>query len=442
MANITAPSSWYKQRPGYAQAVNISNLDANQLIQLQTLLKNAGYYTGAVGDAPSLALWGALGNFQRTAGFGNTHPDISVEEWYALNTLSDAVANKRTNLDIGVWNTLMGARQSGIISVPDPNGWSYAPPGAIGVSPSNQTQGSTAPPQQPAAAPAQPPAGAAAAPQVDAFASMDLILSQYGLGAGSEFDLRDWAHSQATGPSYSPDVFKLNLMQTDAYKTRFGNVNQQRLASGLPALTPDQILEYEQGFAGIMQRVGAPASFYDNWRDYQSDLAEGTSLLEIQDRAEIAKQWTYGLPPEVKQAFAEVTGAGDLQSVWAYVLNPTKAAPLIAHQLQMAEIMGAGARFGIGVDQGMADTIANLGVDYGRAQQGFGQLDAEAALFQEGVGERDDLTVQQEGFSAVFGTGPGGAAALTQRAAARRASVEGGGGFERTRTGYAFGEAS
>lgn len=435
MPNIQTDPTWNAKgtRPAYAQQVNVANLSGEQLTQLQTLLKNAGYYTGNVGDPIGLALLGALGNFQRSGGYGDTSSVITPDMWYGLNVLSDTVANRRQVTDIGVWNTLQGARQMGVSSIPDPNQWSYGAPGGIGVAPGNTAP--TAPGTQPNQTPANAPPASAQPDQTSAFAGMDQILRDYGLGAGSEFDLSSWAREQAKGATYSPDVFKEQLRLTDQYKTRFGEVNQQRLAKGLSAWTPQQILEYENQAAGIMSRAGGPANFYDNWRDWQGAIGNGKSLAEISDLVDVAKQWTYSLPPEVKQAFANITGAGDLQSVWAYVLDPDKAAPLITHQLTMAEITGAGSRFGIGVDQQMADTLANLGVTYDRAQQGFAQLDATSATFDETVGEREDLTKEGTGIAAVFGTGPGAQAALDQRRAARDASLAGGGSFERSRTG-------
>lgn len=435
MPNIAAPPGWVKQgqAPSYARTTNVSSMTPEQTMQLQTLLKNAGYYTGNVGDPVGLALLGALGNFQQSGGYGPTSAVITDDMWYGLNVLSDTVANKRAITDIGVWNTLVGARQMGVGSIPDPNSWSYGAPGGIGIGPGNAAPAAPTPAANVPPANAPPPT--AQPDNTSAFASMDQILNSYGLGAGSEFDLRAWAKTQAAGATYSPDVFKQQLMLTSQYQTRFGDVNQKRLAKGLSAWTPEQILNFETEAAGIVKRAGGPANFYDDWRDWQGAIGEGTSLLEIGDRVAITKQWTYSLPPEVKQAFANITGAGDLQSVWAYVLDPAKAAPLIEHQLTMAEITGAGSRFGIGVDQNMADTLANLGVTYGQAQQGFQTLDASGGLFDETVGESTDFTKENQGVAAVFGTAPGAQQALDQRRASRAASVSGGGGYQRSQRG-------
>jgi hypothetical protein len=436
VANIQTPTTWVKgQKPAYANDVDVRNMSPDQVEQLTTLLKNAGYYTGPVTSDPAalngLALLGAIGMFQQSGGYGPTSSVITSDMWYGLNVLSDTVANKRPVTDLGVWNTLTGARALGVSSVPDPNQWSYGVPGGAGVKPGNTapTPPTTTPNVNPAPA---PNTGAA---DRDAFASMDAILTEYGLGAGSEFDLRDWAHKQATGATYNSDVFKADLMETDAYKQRYGNVNQQRLAKGLSAWTPQQIREFETSAAGIMSRAGGPGNFYDSWRDWQGAIANGWSLAEVQDRADVVSKWTYSLPPEVKQAFAQVTGTAGLQNVWAYAFDPEKAAPLIEHQLNMAEIMGAGSRFNIGVDQEMADTLANLGVTYDRAQQGFQQIDASSGLFSETVGEQTDLTKEGTGVAAVFGTGAGAQQAIEQRRAARQQSVAGGGRFERDQRG-------
>lgn len=441
MSNIQTPGTWFKKGPSYAGRADVASLTGEQIVQLQSLLKNAGFYTGPVdGQTVGLSLLGALGNFQQAGGYGPTSRTITPEMWYGMNVLSDAVVNRRPNLDIGVWNTLQGARQTlGITTIPDPVEWSAVPPGGIGAPPGAIQQG---PAQTPAPAAPLPPANTTPATIpgantpttqgpldfTDAYASMDRFLTQYGLGAGSEFDLRDWARNWLKQPNYNEDVFINALQETDAFKTRFGALNDQRRGAGLPMLTPAEILEYEQTAQSIMRAAAMPAGFYDNWRDYQDLMANGVSPDELAQRVDGYRQLAYNLPPEVRQVFADWFGPGDVGAVAAYFADPDKALPIIQRQLTMAEISGAGNIMGIDVGQGTAGQLADLGIDFREAQQGFQRLDQIRGAFTESVGERQDLTIEGEGIAATFGTGPGAQGALERRIAGRQKALQGGGG--------------
>lgn len=422
MANI-------QTAPGFTKApLDLRNPDPAQLVELQNALKNLGYWNGTIGQPPDLSLIYAVGAFQQTAGYGSADPVISSDQWYGLLYANDQVVNKRP-LDLGVWNTLAGARQMGLNSVVDPNTFSASPPGAIGALPGTVPQQGAqaatpapAPPAAPVVSPAQPN-------MTDAFGAVDKYLTDNGLGAGSEFDLRQWAHGQMTSPTFSQDVFTTQLQQTPEYKTRFGALNDQRRALGLPSMTPVQTLQYEATVGQIMSASGAPKGFYDTWQELQAPAALGWSPKEIQDRADIATQYVVNLPPEVRQTADAWFGAGSGdQQLWAGVFDPNKSLPLQQHQLAMAEIGGASQRLNIGIDKQQADTLAGMGVTYGGAQQAFSGLDRSRGLFDETVGERQDLTINQTGVDAAFGTAPGAQAELDQRLAARKANVDGGGG--------------
>lgn len=428
MANIQAPANWKHQ------SLNLSNPDPSNLVQVQNALKNMGYWNGNIGDPPDLAFVYAVGAFQRSFGYGDASPIVSSDQMYGLLYANDQVVNKKP-LDVGVWNSLAGARQMGVQGVVDPNSYSAAPPGAIGALPGTVPQ-QGAKPADPAPAPAAAvtPTAPAAQPippvdMTDAFGALDSYLTAKGLGAGSEFDLRDWAHKQLTSPTFNSDVFDQQLQATPQYKQRFGALNEKRQAQGLPAMTPDQILSYENSVGQIMSASGAPKGFYDSWQELQAPAGNGWSPKEIQDRADVVTQYVYNLPPEVRQVANSYfgIGAGD-SALWASAFDPEKALPALQHQLTVAEIGGASQRMNIGIDQNQADTLASMGVTYGQAQQTFDQLDRSRALFDEGVGEKADLGINSTGVDAAFGLAPGAQAALDQRLAARHANVDGGGG--------------
>lgn len=436
MANVNPTGAWMKgQRPGYANTAAVNALDGTQITMLQDMLRNLGFYTGPVdGQTVGLGLLGAIGYFQQAFGFGPTSATFTTQMWYALNYANGMVVNKQP-MDLGVWNSLAGARQAGWSTL-DPTTVSAVPPGGIGAPPGAiQQVGQT--PAPPPPAPAQPPAvipGSGVTPTnqgpldfTNAYASMDQYLTNFGLGAGSEFDLRDWAHNWLTQPDYNEDVFLNALQQTDAFKTRFGALNDQRRANGLPMMSPAEILQYEQTVAGIMRMGGMPASFYDNWRDYQSIAAKGLSPDEVAARVDSYRIAAYNMPPEVRQVLAQWFGPNDQASLAAYFADPDKALPMLQRELAMAQVAGAGAIQGIGVNQATAGQLADLGVGYRDAQQGFQRLDQIRPVFAESVGERNDLTIEGEGIAATFGTAPGAQGQIEKRITSRQKQLQGGG---------------
>jgi hypothetical protein len=171
------------------------------------------------------------------------------------------------------------------------------------------------------------------------------------------------------------------IYSSDAYKTRFaGNeIIRKRMADGkgLPGdrlLTPAEYIRTEDAYKEIMSEAGLPAYFYDQPEDYAKFIGElGTSVAEITERVNIAKQALQNADQNIKTALQQYYGLSEGDLV-AYLLDPEKAFRAIdsrfafttedlKRKYQTAEIGGAATRAGMGtgVSKGFAEEILKAG---------------------------------------------------------------------------------
>lgn len=171
------------------------------------------------------------------------------------------------------------------------------------------------------------------------------------------------------------------IYNSDAYRTRFaGNeIIRKRMADGkgLPGdrlLTPAEYIRTEEAYKEIMSEAGLPAYFYDQPEDYAKFIGElGTSVAEITERVNIAKQALQNADQNIKTALQQYYGLSEGDLV-AYLLDPEKAFRAIdsrfafttenlKRKYQTAEIGGAATRAGMttGVSQGFAEEILKAG---------------------------------------------------------------------------------
>jgi hypothetical protein len=180
---------------------------------------------------------------------------------------------------------------------------------------------------------------------------------------------------------YSPDVIGILLSETPEYKQRFsGNEEiKKRIASGetgLHVLSPAEYIQQEKQYKDALSFYGLPQGFYDSPDDFAGWIGQGVSVLEVQERARLAKETVNG-SPEISDALRRYypeLGDGDIA---AYILDQKRAMPLIEQKVAAANI-GAGADFqGLSVDRMRAEDLAKYGVTADQARQGYSAI-AEA----------------------------------------------------------------
>lgn len=288
----------------------------------------------------------------------------------------------------------------------------------------NNPSGS-APPLAPEAPPenVEVPAGAD-----DSFTYIKELLAFYGLES-----LADWAWDQIVAGSSAEQILQA-LRQRPEHAARFPGMAIRR-QHNLPAVSEGEYISYERQAYQLMRGAGMPVGFFDSPEDFAALIGRDISVNELNQRITGAYVRVAQAPAEVRAAFEEFFGADGDVALAAFILDPDRAQPFLDRAVTEAEISGTGARFGVGVSHDLATRLAEIGVDQGQAQQGFGQVAELAGFFRETVSEAEDLTVEDTGVGAVFGTDADAAAALRRRRGERQAQFGGRSGSGRTQQG-------
>ena len=268
--------------------------------------------------------------------------------------------------------------------------------------------------------------------QQDAVAYLNELLSQYGLG-----ELSGWAYDQVVAGN-SPAMVRQLLWEQPAFKKRFKVIFDRRTA-GLPAISVDEVLDYERKARQLFQAAGLPPGFYDSPDDFYQFLVNDVSLSELNSRVEIARDFVYRSDPTVRAEMQRLYGLSEGQEI-AYVLDRTRALPIIQSQFLAAQNAGVARRSGYGqLTLTEAERLSALGIDPSRAEQGFGALVASRQLFGAlpGMENSEDAITRDEQLGAAFGGDAAARERLERRSESRVAAFKGGGGFVADREGFA-----
>jgi len=245
---------------------------------------------------------------------------------------------------------------------------------------------------------------------------------KYGAGLTSqmvELELRTWENSQGVNP----------------FHERFGAVIDGRAAANLNPMSPQQILLWESQAAQIMREAGMPPGFYDEQSDFHQMMIGDLSVVQLQERLANGFVRVAQAPLAIRQAFTDFYGVQGDEALAAFFIDPDRAAPLIEKQVTAAEIAGEAVQHGFAPDMAMAERLATQGVDRQLAFTGFARLAALDPVFEETVGETEDLDAMGEGIEAEFFADADAMAAMQGRVESRVAAFSGGGGAAATSEG-------
>ena len=221
------------------------------------------------------------------------------------------------------------------------------------------------------------PNGNLSAADASAQATITNLLGQYGLAS-----LGQWAWNKYLNGE-DPTQIMLELRKTPDYEARFPAMAE--LAKQGHAITEASYINYEQSIAGLLHANGLPKGMYDSPQDIAKMLVSNVSVNEAQARIQLAATAAFSAPKEVRDALLSQQGI-DAGHLISFFLDPDRAAPIIQRDLAMAQVAGAGATQGVNVDALTAANLADQGISFGQAQQGFGQV-AQTAGLGGGFGE-------------------------------------------------------
>jgi len=201
--------------------------------------------------------------------------------------------------------------------------------------------------------------------QRDAFAALNNIFSQYGLGSLAPKIVNYLKNG------FSADTISILLQDTPEYKQRFAG-NEVRKQKGLPVLSPAEYLSTEASYRQLMRQAGLPEGFYDQPSDFSDFIGKDVSPTELKSRVDLATTATTLASPQLKEALQGMYGLGD-SSITAYLLDPERALPHIQKQIAAAQIGAEALKRGLKVS-GHAEDYAVAGVSPQQAAQAYGNI--------------------------------------------------------------------
>lgn len=251
-------------------------------------------------------------------------------------------------------------------------------------------------------------------PQRDAASALIQLFGNYGLQslAGQIINM--------VKQGFSSDTMSLMLEKTPEYQRRFA-ANAARQKKGLPVLSPNEYIQTERSYRALLATSGMPKGFYDQQQDFQKFLENDLSPTELGDRIKLwqgeALKDQAGL-----DAIRKITGLG-ASDYAAYLMDPTRATPLLTKASQAVSFAAAAERHGYNVSKQLAVQYGNRDVDASTAEQGFAaiqQVQAEtdklARMYGLGGYDIEDATAE------VFGGDQTQAAKRTKATNAEKAN--------------------
>lgn len=204
--------------------------------------------------------------------------------------------------------------------------------------------------------------------QQSAFDTLAQLLNQFGLGS-----LLPMLQSMISDGTTDASSLMLALQGSNEWKNRFAG-NEGLKALGLGVLSPSEYLAVERSYQQIMRNYGLPEGFYDDPSDFAQLIGANVSPAELQSRAQMYSDLA-GREDEgvMRQLQAMGLSKGDLM---AYMMDPTRAMPLIQRQYEKALLGGAALNAGLNspVADKTLDQLVAMGVTEQQARQGYGAI--------------------------------------------------------------------
>lgn len=268
--------------------------------------------------------------------------------------------------------------------------------------------------------------------QQDAWA----IIQQYFQTLGiSDSSASDWAKGLITSGA-TTDQVEVQMYDQSWFKQRFPEIDLAQ-KNGLPPISVQDVLNYEQTVSQLEQQVGLPQGFItkDDITKFMGQYnVSATELTDRLTQGYITAKQALDNVPEVAQALKDYynVGPGGLAAYW---LNPTKALATLQTQFTAAQIGGASALSGFGqVGQGTAQELAGFGITPTQATTGFQQLAHMAQAYNPIIGNPSGLTQLQQVAGQFMGSGPD-QLAMQLSAESRQSAFQGGSDFTASNSG-------
>ena len=281
------------------------------------------------------------------------------------------------------------------------------------------------------------PAGSPAPTYVPTPADFALIrrtLDAAGLGA-----LYDWAVGLMVDGSFEDEnQLYFALRDRPEFQQRFRGL-LERERNGLPPISVQEALAYENQAFQLMRSADFPPGFYDSPDDFQDLIARNVSFNELNQRVAIYTEAAGAGREQIREELvrmnqnAEIGDAVDAMSdgdLAAFLMDPDRGLQAVRQRLSSAQVSAAARQVGFGpLGYDEATQLVGQGIEAQQARQAFSDLarsgDVTGALAGEDAGSG---MARADQLGLVRGVGES-VAEFEARKRRRQGAFEGGGGF-------------
>ena len=169
-----------------------------------------------------------------------------------------------------------------------------------------------------------------------------------------------------------------NIMRADpTYETYYpGNLNP----NGTPQLEEGQYEAMIISYQNTVEEAGLDPGLWTR-EDYARLIGGSVWADEFQSRVNAITVGVRNRSEDIRQYYANAYGipVTDAEMI-ASVMDPALGDALLSERIRIAEIGGAAAEKGFGIDMGLADRLENSGFDYTQAEALFRQAGVSLPL--------------------------------------------------------------
>ena len=159
--------------------------------------------------------------------------------------------------------------------------------------------------------------------------------------------------------------FYLQLIQTQPYYERFGQVNESRLAAGYRALDEKTIVGMEDEYQKVLTSYNAPKGFYDQTKDFQMFLKNNYTAVDVSNVFQAYRDFVQSTNPTIRGQLRDLYGIND-DMLTAYFADPERGQPILE------SITGKNLNTAAALLEGLTKEQADIAQQYGAGSLAYG----------------------------------------------------------------------
>jgi len=178
---------------------------------------------------------------------------------------------------------------------------------------------------------------------------------------------------------------RLWIYDQPQFKERFPAL--EALKNKNRAISPEEYIQLEKQYQGVMRTAGLSSDFFDNPNDFTDLISNEVTPDEFRIRVENGYNKVANTDPLVREAFKNYFGIQGDQALASFFIDPEKSAPALLKAAAAAEIGATAYAQDLDIDLNYATKLAEQGVTYQQAKEGMARVSQLSSLFAGGIGE-------------------------------------------------------